>query len=83
MDQFNNQVSFQEFKMFSPEEKDFFVFTQLSKVDDIYKKLELGERRFAGKWVEKAMKLVITLVVLAVIVAVLAKIGLQPPTELQ
>lgn len=58
----DNKMSFQDFKQLTDEERDFFVFDQLGKLDVLDKLQE----QFAAKWVEKGIVGAIALVLTSI-----------------
>ena len=54
-------MNFEEYKRLDPVAREFFVFRQLAKID------EIAQRRFASLWVEHAMKFVIATMAVGVI----------------
>ena len=56
-------MDFQNYKQLTTDERDFFVFSQLCKIDDISRVLDGEDQKYAGKWVEVAVKGTITTLV--------------------
>lgn len=49
----SNKMDFQDYKKLSPEERDYFIFDMLCNV---YERTKDMDSRFAGKWMETALK---------------------------
>lgn len=58
----DGSFSFDEYKRLTQEEREFFIFQRICKIDDICDSLESGQSKFAAKWVEHAMMSVVALV---------------------
>jgi hypothetical protein len=71
----SDDVSFQDFKKFSPDERDFFIFNQLQKLDT----LDGLDDRFSGKWVEKGVRVAIYGILASIGGAILWMIGIHKP----
>jgi hypothetical protein len=67
-----NDMSFQDFKRLTAEEREFFIFDSLCQVGSIASKLDSMDERYSSKWVERGAKALAYTVGTAIIVAVLA-----------
>lgn len=67
-------MSFQEYKQLTPEEREFFVFQQLAKIDQ----LDTISDRFASKWVEKAAIGMSIFILLGFLASLMLLVHFQP-----
>lgn len=74
-----NKLSFDDYQRLTPDQREFFTFDQLSKIDGIYTRLAEGEKLFAGKWVETAVKTFIYVIVVGFVGSLLFLLGWHTP----
>lgn len=67
-------MDFQSYKRLTADERDYFLFDTLCRVDE--RTASLNDR-FAGKWVETAFKAVASVTLLGVLAAVLSTVGIH------
>ena len=70
----NNKMDFQSYKKLNADERDYFIFDTLCRIDDRTASLD---QRFAGKWVEQGVKAFASLTLLGVLGAILATVGIH------
>lgn len=51
----SQRMSFEQYQRLSPDQKEFFTFDKLCKIDDVCKRLDDLENKFAAKWVQNVM----------------------------
>lgn len=72
--QITNRMDFQSYKKLTPDEREYFMFDTLCRIDS--RTVALDER-FAAKWTEKVMKNGLAVTLLGVLAAVLAQVGIH------
>jgi hypothetical protein len=70
----NNTMNFQDFKRLSQDEREYFVFDTLCRVDA---RTAAIDRRFALKWVERVMQSGMAITLIGVLGAILAQVGIH------
>lgn len=68
-------MQFVDFQNLKPEQKEFYSFEQLSKIDALIERFDNLGSRYANKWVESAMTGFIVLILLAFFGTIFALIG--------
>jgi hypothetical protein len=76
------QMNFQDYKKLSQEERDFFLFDKMCKIDDIADKMPALDKKFASKWVETGAKALVGIVLVTVVGAMLALVISKGPQSL-
>ena len=70
----DNRMTFQDFKKLTVDERDYFIFDTLCRVDQ---RTAVASEKYARAWVESTMKGLIGLTLTGVLAAVLATIGIH------
>jgi len=70
----DNRMSFQDFKRLTVDERDYFIFDTLCRVDS---RTAAFESKYAKAWVETVMKAMLGLTLTGVLGAILATVGLK------
>lgn len=77
-DRLDNHMTFQNFKSLTDEERLYFIFDTLCRVDN---RTAAFEEKYAKAWVETTMKGLVGLTLTSVVISILAFIGLHTPTH--
>lgn len=70
----NNKMDFAAFKNLSAEERDYFIFDTLSRIDERTAGIQ---SRYASKWVETVMKSAAAVTLMGIFAAILAQVGIK------
>lgn len=70
----DNRMDFQGFKRLTVDERDYFIFDTLSRID---KRTAVLDSKFSQKWVEQTMKGLIGITLTGVVATILATIGIH------
>lgn len=70
----SNRIDFQSYKKLTVDERDFFIFDTLCRIDE---RTATIDSRFAAKWVETVMKSGIGVTLIGVLGAILAMAGIH------
>ena len=73
MNEISGRTTFRDFKRLNQDERDYFVFSQLEKLNA----LDGLDARFAGKWVEVAIRTGIYIVFTGIIGSILWVLGVR------
>ena len=68
-------MQFVDFQNLKPEQKEFYSFEQLSKIDALIERMDNLGTKYANKWVERAMTGFIVLILLGFFGTIFALIG--------
>lgn len=82
MNGINPQIDFQGYKRLTEDEKQFFIFDKLCKIDGIADSLDRLGEKYASKWVENGIKFVLGAVMSSAIAMLIWLTGTHNPPQL-